>query len=126
MFDAVTYAAAVAAAKQSGGGGAEYFSFDSTFKEVSLASNGGKRVVFGGEVSVVTPLAPAGYVNLYVEIDGANYIDFTPMGGGEEIFFHTIYDASGNPLLGKLISITVTCADNDVWHSQVTFINPAT
>lgn len=126
MFDAVTYAAAVAAAKKSGGGGAEMVSFDTSFDKIGQVLSSGKNAIFGGEVSIVTPLVPEGYVNIYMEINGANYLDFTPFGGGEQIFFHTIYDATTNPLLGKLMSVTVTCYDNDVWDSSVKFIDPAT
>lgn len=108
------------------GGGVKLVDFNTTFAEVTQALNAGNRVSFGDDIAIETPLAPEGYVNLYMEINGASYIDFTPMGGAEQISFHTIYDATDNPLLGKLMSISVRCYENDIWHSKVTFIDSAT
>lgn len=117
------------AISKGGNGGsarAEVVSFNSTFDELNSASSGGKRVVFIDGITINTPLAPGGHVTLYMEIDGMNYIDFTPLGGAEYYIFNTLIDATDNPAFGKLMLITVTCADNDVWSTRVTYIDPAT
>ena len=124
MFDAVTYAAAVAAAKKSAGGdGVYYVGLYSSWKEIIDAFNDGLVLQFSDEITINTPL---GDVALWLQMQGANYVDFTPLGGGEELSFSNAYDATGNPAFGKVMLFTVYFRPDSEPETRVTYINPAT
>lgn len=114
---------AITSGNGGGDGGVELVGFDRTFEEVGQALGSGARVIFGDEITIETHGAS---VNLYMEINGASYIDFTPLGGDEQYSFSTIYDATGIPEIGKLMSINIICHDSDEWETRVKFIETAT